>query len=150
MEQMRTTLLGRNEFLHLIREKESSHLVIVQNGAVAQNSRNLGYPLPFRSFTSTEKSASGHIHKQNHSQFTLLFEHFHVRLAKAGGNVPIHRTHVVSPLILPNLAKGHTPTLEGRVILSRKDLMRESLSPDFDLSNLLQEFRGIGLGTMER
>ena len=45
-------------------------------------------------------------------------------------------THIIAVLIFAHLGKGHSPTLEGRMILTSEDVLTQSASLDFYLPNL--------------
>ena len=55
---------------------------------------------------------------------------------KAGGHVPVDVSHIIAVLIFAHLGKGHSPTLEGRMILTSEDVLTQSASLDFYLPNL--------------
>ncbi len=57
---------------------------------------------------------------------------------KAGGHVPVDVSHIIAILIFAHLGKGHSPTLEGRMILTSEDVLTQSASLDFYLPNLFK------------
>ncbi len=59
---------------------------------------------------------------------------------KPRGDIPVHVADVVAVLVLTDFAERHSTALERRMVLSRKNLMRESLRPNLDFTDLLQQF----------
>jgi hypothetical protein len=56
---------------------------------------------------------------------------------EASRHVPVDVTHVIAILVFPHLCESHTPTLEGGMVLTGKDVLAQTASLDLDLSNFL-------------
>ena len=139
-QEMGAALCRRDEFLHAVAEQDAAHFVVVEDGAEGKRCGNFRNLLTLCLYRRSKKAAPGHVHHQYHGEFTLLLKHFHVGRAHTRRHVPVHGADVVSVAVLPYLAEGHTTPLEGRVVLSGKDLVAESLCPDLNLADLLYEF----------
>jgi hypothetical protein len=57
-------------------------------------------------------------------------------MVHARGNIPVDIAHIIAVLVFAHLTKRHTPSLKRGVVLSGKELLRQSLRLDFDQSNL--------------
>ena len=136
VKEMGAAFCRRDELLHLVGEEEHTHLVVVEYGAVCEYGSDFGYALALVLHPGTEQAGAAHVHEQHHGEFPFLLEHLHIRGTQTGSDVPVHRAHVVSPLVLAHLAECHTTPLEGRMVLTRKDLVGESFRPYFDLPDL--------------
>ena len=134
------SLLRRDELLHLIREKDDTNLIVVLDSRESQRSSNLCHHLTFGLTDGTEVQTARHIDQQNHGQLPLFLKHLHERLVEASCNVPVDIAHIVTILIFTNFRESHTPTLEGRVVFSSKDIVGESARLDFYLSYLTEQF----------
>ena len=133
---MLSSLLRRNVLLYAIREEDDTYLVIVLNGTEGECGSNLSSQIALHLLHRTEIERPADVYEQHHRQFPFLFKHLDVRLMKAGGHVPVDVSHIIAILIFAHLGKGHSPTLEGRMILTCEDVLTQSASLDFYLPNL--------------
>ena len=139
MQQVTASLLRRDELLDLLAEKESSDLVVVDDRRKRKHSGNLGkHVLPARAYGS-EKPRAADIDQKHDGQFPLLFEDLHIRRTHARSDIPVHVAHIIAILVLAHFTEGHTAALEGRMVLTRKDLVRERPGLDLYLPDLLQK-----------
>ena len=122
IEDMLTTFLGRDVFLNLIREKHDPNLIIVLNSAESDGGGNLSHHITFHLLLRTEIERATDVNQQHHRQFTFFLEHLHIGTMETGCHIPVDVTHIITKLIFAHLAKGHTPTLECRMILTSEDV----------------------------
>ena len=146
MQQMLPSLCRADELLHLVGEEQGAYLVVVENRTVAEYRRNFREQLALGLHAGSELSRAADIHEQHHREFPLLLEHLYVRRAQPGRDIPVHGPHVVAPPVLPDFAEGHTTPLEGRMVLSRKDLPGQGLRPYLDLADLGKQVRSTVTG----
>ena len=136
IENMLSSFLRRNVLLDAIREEDDTYLVIVLNGTEGECGSNLSSQIALHLLHRTEIERPADVYEQHHRKFPFLFKHLDVRLMKAGGHVPVDVSHIIAILIFAHLGKGHSPTLEGRMILTSEDVLTQSASLDFYLPNL--------------
>jgi hypothetical protein len=136
IENMFSSFLRRNVLLDTVREEDDTYLVIVLNGTEGECGSNLSSQIALHLLHRTEIERPADVYEQHHRQFPFLFKHLDVRLMKAGGHVPVDVSHIIAVLIFAHLGKGHSPTLEGRMILTCEDVLTQSASLDFYLPNL--------------
>ena len=119
---MLTAFLRWDILLNLIGEEHHTNLIIVLYGAEGDGGSNLRHHVTLHLLLGTEIERAADIDKQHHCQLTLLFEHLHIRTVEAGCHIPVDVAHIIAKLIFAHLAEGHSPTLEGRVILTGEDV----------------------------
>ena len=136
IENMFSSFLRRNVLLDTVREEDDTYLVIVLNGTEGECGSNLSSQIALHLLHRTEIERPADVYEQHHGKFPFLFKHLDVRLMKAGGHVPVDVSHIIAVLIFAHLGKGHSPTLEGRMILTCEDVLTQSASLDFYLPNL--------------
>ena len=136
IENMLSSFLRRNVLLYTIREEDDTYLVIVLNGTEGECGSNLSSQIALHLLHRTEIERPADVYEQHHGKFPFLFKHLDVRLMKAGGHVPVDVSHIIAILIFAHLGKGHSPTLEDRMILTCEDVLTQSASLDFYLPNL--------------
>ena len=136
IENMLSSFLRRNVLLDTVREEDDTYLVIVLNGTEGECGSNLSSQIALHLLHRTEIERPADVYEQHHGKFPFLFKHLDVRLMKAGGHVPVDVSHIIAILIFAHLSKGHSPTLEGRMILTSEDVLTQSASLDFYLPNL--------------
>ena len=134
---MLASLFWRNILLNLVGEEDDTNLVVVLYGTERQCGGNLGHHvalgLPLRS--KVERTA--HIDEQHHGEFALLLKHLDVWSVEARRDIPVDVPDVVAKLILAHLAERHSPSLEGRMVLSGEDICAQSARLDLYLPYFL-------------
>ena len=138
---MLTTFLRRDVLLDLVGEEDHTDLVVVLDGTERQGSRNLRHHLLLHLVLRTELQGSADVDEQHHGKLALFLEHLDIRTVEACGYVPVDIAHIITKLILTYFAERHSPTLEGRMVLSGEDVVTQSACLDLDLANLLQYLR---------
>ena len=139
VQQMSSSLFRRNEFLNFVAEKQGAHLVVVKNRRKRQNGGNLSYHIPLGHPGGAEQSRTTGINQQHNREFPLFLKDFDIWRMKTCRDIPVHIADIVTILIFTNFAECHTATLECRMVLSRKYLMRESLCPNLNFPNFFQK-----------
>ena len=128
---MLSTLLRWNIFLYSVGKEDDTYLVVVQGGSY------LGCQVALHLAHRTKVERATHIHHQHHGKLSFLFEHLDERTMKTCRDIPVDVSHVVTILVFAHLGKGHTPALEGRMVLTGKDVLAQSASLDLNLPNFL-------------
>ena len=146
-EDMALALLGRDKLLDFIGEEYAAHLVVVLRSREGQHCRNLGDDVLLQAIGCTKRARVAHIDQEHHRQLALLLINLDVGLRRAGRNVPVNIAHIVAGTILPHLRKRHTASAESSVILSRKDLVRQTSGLNLDFAN---SFENIVLSLLHR
>ena len=136
IENMLSSFLRRNVLLDAVREEDDTYLVIVLNGTEGECGSNLCSQIALHLLHRTEIERPTDVNEQHHRKFPFLLKHLDIRLMKAGGHVPVDVSHIIAILIFAHLGKGHSPALEGRMILTCEDVLTQSASLDFYLPNL--------------
>ena len=136
MEKVAPSLFRRDELLHMVAEKKRSDLVVVDDCREGKNCRYLSNLLPLGLDFGAEQSGTAHIDQKDDCKLPLLLEDLDEGGVHTGGDVPVHGTDIVSPLVLPHLAESHSPSLEGGMVLSGEYLVRERLGPDLYFPDL--------------
>ena len=134
---MLAALLGRNVFLNAVREECHADLVVILDGREGDGGGNLGHHVALHLALRTEVQRATDVDHQHDGQLALLLEHLHVGAVEAGGHVPVDVAHVVAILVFAHLAEGHTPALEGRVVLPCEDVRTQAARLDFNLPDFL-------------
>ena len=119
---MLTPLLGRDIFFNPVREEHHPDLIVILDGTEGNRGSNLGHHVTFHLFLCTKIQRSTDIDEQHHRHLTLFLEDLHVWTVETRCHIPVDVTHIIAELILTHLAKSHTPTLEGRMVLTCKDV----------------------------
>ena len=135
IKNMFTTFFRRYKFLYSIREKNNTYLIIVLNGRECQCCSNLGHHILFHLLNSTKLQTTGNIYHQHHCQFTFFLKHLNIRFVETRRYVPVDVANIITKLIFTHFGKCHTPTLESRMILACKNIVRQSACLCFDLTN---------------
>ncbi len=135
------TLLRRYKLLYAVGKEDDANLIVVLYGAEGQCGCNLCNHITLGLYGGSEVKTSADVHEQHHGQFTFLFENLDIRFVESGGNVPFYVADIVAVLIFTHFAEGHTTPLEGRVVLSGKDVRGETAGLDFYLADALKDFR---------
>ena len=136
IEYMLSSLLGWYEFLDLVGEEYHPDFVLVLDGRKRECSRHFGSHLAFGLADGAEIEASGHIDHEYDSQFSFLLEDLDIWSVETSRDVPVDVPDIVSVLIFPDLRECHTSSLEGRMILTREDVLRQSSGFDLNLPYL--------------
>ena len=134
-QDMLASLLGRNELLDAVAEEDYAYLVIVLNGAEGQGGCYLRHHVALHLGGGTEIETAAHIDEEHDGEFALFLKDLDVGLVEACGDVPLYVAYVVAKLIFTYLAEGHSPTLEGRMVFSGKDVGGEATCLDFNLTD---------------
>ena len=137
VENVLAALLGRDVFLYSVGEEDDTYLIVVLNGTEGQGGCNLGSHVALHLPCGTEVERATYVDQQHHGKLALLLEHLDKGTMETGGHIPVDVSHVVAILVLPHLGEGHTPALEGRVILACKDILAETASLYLDLAYFL-------------
>ncbi len=135
------SFLRRDIFLNTVREEDDTYLVVVLYGRERQRSSNLSHEGALRLSCSTEVERPRHIDKEHHRELALFLKHFYVGMMEARRHIPVDVAHIVAKLILAHLSKGHTTPLEGRMVLSCKDILTQAARLDLNLPNLAENLR---------
>ena len=122
VENVLAALLRRNILLNLVREEYHANLIVVLNGAESQRGSNLRHHVLLHLHLRAKLQRTRHVDQQHHRQLALLLKDLHVGTMKPCRHVPVNVTHVIPKLILSHLAESHSPTLEGRMVLSGEDV----------------------------
>ena len=122
VEDVLAAFLGRDILLYLIGEEDHANLVVVLNGTESQRGGNLRHHVLLQLHLRTELQRARNVNQQHHGQLALLLKDLHIRTMKPGRHIPVNVTHIIPELILAHLAEGHSPTLEGRMVLSGEDV----------------------------
>ena len=126
----------RDEELDLVGEEDRTDLVIILYRGEGQGSCDLGIELALGLDAGTKVRTPCHIDQEHHGQLTLLLKDLDEGVGIACRDIPVQVTHVIAYLIATYLAKGHTSSTEGGLILPRKDLLREATGLDLDTAYL--------------
>ena len=128
---------GYNEkYLPLLTEAVSAGHQIALHSASHEYS-DLCCQVTLHLMRRTKVERATHVHQQHHRQLTLLLKHLDKGAMKACRYIPVDISHVIAILVLPYLGKGHASSLEGRMVLTCKDVLAQSASLNLDLPNLL-------------
>ena len=143
MQQLRTAFARRNELLDLVAEQQTADLVVVEHGGKSQSGGNLRSLRALGPALGPEKARAADVHGKYHGQFPLLLEYLDIRGAHASGHIPVHASHVVAIAVLTHLAECHSPSLEGRMVFSGENLVRQGLGLYLDFADFFEKlFRG--------
>ena len=126
IQYMLAPLLGRNILLNLVGEEDNANLVVVLYGTERQCGCNLSHHVALSLTLSAKVERTAHIDEQHHCEFALLLKHLDVWAVESCRDIPVDVPDVVAKLIFAHLAKRHSPSLEGRVVLSGKDIRAQS------------------------
>ena len=149
VEEVAATLFRGDELFHPVAEKQGADLVVVQDRGEGEDGGDFRNLFPLGLPGGAEQAGTADVDQQDDSQLALFLEDLDIRRAHACGDVPVHVADIVTILVLTDFAESHTPALEGRMVLSGEDLVRERLGLDFDLADLLEQFsRVVHYGTM--
>ena len=113
IEDMLSSLLGRDILLNSVGKEDDTYLVVVLNGTEGQGGSYLGCQVALHLAHRTEVERATHIHEQHDGELSFLFEHLDERAMETGCHVPVDVSHVVAILVFAHLGKGHSPALEG-------------------------------------
>ena len=119
---MLATLLWRDVLLNLIREEDNTNLIVILNSTEGKGGSNLCHHIALHLLLGSEIERTTDVDKQHHRHLALFFEHLYIRTMETSSHIPVDISHIITELILAHLAKGHTPTLKGRVVLTCKDV----------------------------
>src|SRR5690606_24762547 len=122
-QYMAFSLFGRDIEFHGIGEEDKPHLIVVLQCGKGKGGGDFGDDLLFELPEGAEEFRSTHVHHQHHGQSPFFLANFYEGLVVPGRDVPVYAAHIVPELVLPDLAEGHSPTLEGRVVLPPKDMV---------------------------
>ena len=134
--------VGRDELLHGVAEEQGAYLVVVEHHGESQGGGDFRHQFPLGLPRGAEQAGPADVDQEDHRELALFLEDLHVRRAHAGRDVPVHVPHVVAVLVLADLAERHAAALEGRMVFTGEDLVRESLRLDLDLADALEELLG--------
>ena len=140
---MAASFSGGNELLYAVGEQDRAHLVVVAHGAERKDSRQLCEEVHLGALLGAALHRGTDVDEQEHRQFALLFEDFHVRNASARSDVPVDGAHFVAGLVFPVLGKGHAASLECTAVFSRKNAIAQFARGDFHTSHTSQEFSSV-------
>ena len=136
---MLPALLWRDELLHPVSKEDYTDLVVVLYCSECNRCSNLCDHIAFCLSYSSEIETLREVNDKHHRQFALLLKDLDVWLVETCSHVPVDVTHIVAILVLTHLAEGHTTPLEGRMVLSCKDVVREAARLYLNLANFLYE-----------
>ena len=137
IEDVLAAFLGWNELLDLVGEEDDADLVVVLNGREGERGRNLGHHVALELLDGPEVETAADVNQQHNRQLAFLLEDLDVRLSKASRHVPFDVANIVAVLVLAHLGESHAATLEGRVVLARKDVAAQATSLNLNLPDLL-------------
>ena len=126
----------RDEEFDLVGEEDRTDLVIILYRGEGQGRCDLGIELALGLDAGTKVRTPRHIDQEHHGQLTLLLKDLDEGVGIACRDIPVQVTHVIAYLITTYLAKGHTSSTEGGLVLPRKDLLREATGLDLDAAHL--------------
>ena len=65
-----------------------------------------------------------------------------MRVARAGGHIPVDGPRVITGLVLADLIEGHPPSLKDGMVVSGHLLTDKAPSDDLDASDFSEQFSG--------
>lgn len=142
-KDMFSTLLRRNELLHLIAEEYHANFIVVLDGRESESGGNFGDKLTLYLSDCAKITASAHIDEKHDGQLTLLFINLDIWFIVASGDIPVNIAHIIARLIFPDFGKHHAAALESGMVLSGKNIVGETTRLDFYFSDFLQKFFGV-------
>ena len=116
--------------------------IVVLDGGEGEESAKLGDHLSLHPCGRPEMRRTGGVDHEENREFALLDKPFHMRCARASGDIPIDGANVIADLIFAHLIEFHTSPLEDRVVLSSKDIIDQAISSYLDPANFFDQFFG--------
>ena len=136
IEYVLASLLWRDILLYAVGEEYHSYLVVVLYCAEGDGCSHFCSHVRLHLASSAKVERTRNVDEEHDRKLTLLLEHLNEWFAETRCDIPIDITHIVAKLILAHFGKSHTPTLEGRVVLSGEYVLAQSACLDFYLANL--------------
>ena len=124
-------LLGGDEPLDAVTEKEGADLVVVLPGREGEDGGEFRGELPLCRPPAADGARRGDVDEEHRGQLPLLLKDLDVGGPHPGGHVPVDGANLVSMLISPVLAEGHATALERAVVFTGKDLVAQAAGTQF-------------------
>ena len=119
---------------------DQADLVVVFYGRKSQQRTQLGCHLAFELVGGTKPSGSTGIHHDHYRQFPLFPVPLNMWFSRAGSDIPVYRSYVISGLVLPYLLKLHTTALEDTVVGAGQDIVHRPVCVDLDTPYFSNQF----------
>src|SRR5690606_9244147 len=126
-QNVRFTLLWRNELLDLIAEENHTDFIVIGYRRKGKDCAYFSNNRLFKLLYRAEIIACRYIYHEDNSKLAFFFKNFDVRCTQACSNIPVNGAHFVAHTVFTHFAKRHSASLESRVVLARKNLIGQSL-----------------------
>jgi len=116
--------------LNAIGEKDQSNAVVVAHGGEGEQGADFMHRIPFGSIAMTGAAGGGSVDEKPDGEFPLFNIALDVRLAGAGGDVPVDGADVIARFVGADFVEVHAAAFEdtavfaGQQVLDRLSFMR--------------------------
>ena len=137
-QHVRAALFRRDELFDAVAEEDAAYLVVVLRGGKGQHGGDLGDRVFLELFGRAEHARTADVDQQHHRQLALFLVDLDVRLAAAGGDVPVDIADVVAHAVFAHFAEGHTAPFESAVVFAGEDIVAQPPRLDLDPADLFE------------